>query len=349
MTVTNSNIRKFEEAKLSEEKYNLLMQYICHERNFLYSFLEYHNLSSFPLFYLDRYKGWKYSDGAEPILPSSNGFSDFLDKHVREYRFISKDNLLVELQKLFSEGHRAAVDIWLEHTDGTPYTTAILLEGMQEHGVIYYTKINVTINRTYVEMDFNHLKESLSLNENDLTKLTIIKKSEELDLLASMSPLSAFQYIFTNLYNYKLEGEQLFKNGEMVNYDLSGFDELIQYLESSMDEIVTEYGVPKHHEIRLSRHIENKLTPIQCGLQYIVDTSDLREKLSKELITEVETQISELNQKLKSLLKFASLLIQRPQSSFYEMYLNSVKSLRDYLPLYQNVHNNVVVALLNNE
>ncbi|HEF1897117.1 TPA: hypothetical protein R9Z04_002228 [Bacillus cereus] len=297
---------------------------------------------------MDRYKGWKYSESGEPILPSTDGFSDFLDEHVREYKFLTKDKLLNELKILFSKGHRAAVDIWLEHTDGTPYTTAILLEGIDDADTVYYTKINVTINRTYVEMDFNYLKDCLSLDVNEEARLTIIKHSDKLDLLEAMNPLEAFHYIFSNLYGYKFEGEDLYRNEKKIQYDLSGFDKLIAYLESSMDEIVTESGIPKHHEIRLSRHIENKLTPIQSCLHYILNTEELRIKLSKELIKEIENNIDQLNQRLKSVLKFASLLIQRPQASFYQMYLKSVKDLREYLPIYQQAHNNVIFSLASN-
>lgn len=346
MNLTNENIRIFSESKLSEEKYNLAMQYICHERNFIYTFSEYYNLKTFPLFYMDRYIGWSYSVGGEPIIPKANGFSDFLDAYVREYSFITKTNLYQELQQLFLAGYRVTADVWLEHTDGTPYTTSILLEGMDENQMIYYTKINVTINKTCVPMTFEELENNISLNDEGKIKLTIIKHSDEIVNLTEMNPLQAFKYIFKDLYKYSFIDNQLYKNQQMIPYDLSGFDQLIEYLKNSIDEIITDSGVPKHHEIRLSRHIENKLSPIQTCLKYILETKELNKQLPAELIQKTEQAMVMLSQKLKSLLKFASLLIQRPEASFYHMYVKAVQELRSFLPEYQNVHNNVLITLV---
>ncbi|MEU0602888.1 hypothetical protein ABZ484_32390 [Streptomyces sp. NPDC006393] len=339
------NIRTFTESSLPDDQYTRAIEYVCYERNFFYIYSTFHAFESFPLVHLDRFIGWRHDLGVEPLLPVSNGFADLLDAHVRDSSSTTPENLWDSLHDLFGQGHKVSVNMWVTHTDGTPYVTSVLLEGMDEAKTVYFTKVNETLNRTCSPLSFADFTEKIAPDDDGTIGLTVIKDSDVIRDLAGRAPLDAFRHLFHDLYGYGFQDGRLVKDGRPVALDLSGFDELIAHLEQAEPEVIVDGAVPKQQQFRLNKHIHNRFVPIQYYLRYVLDTPELAALVSPDLAERVREQTAEMERALGTVLKFASLLVQRPQSAIYGMYVDAIRHLRAVQPAYQQVNLDVLHSL----
>ncbi|MEU6440286.1 hypothetical protein [Streptomyces sp. NPDC047046] len=341
----STNIRSFTESSLPEDQYTKAIEYVCYERNFFYIYSTFYDFQSFPLVHLDRFIGWRHDAGVEPLLPVSNGFADLLDAQVRDSSSTAPEHLWDSLYGLFDQGHKVSVNMWVTHTDGTPYVTSVLLEGMDDDKTVYFTKVNETLNRTCSPLTFAELTEKIAPDDDGTIGLTVIKDSEVVRSLAALPPLDAFRRLFHDLYGYDFADGRLVRAGQPVALDLTGFDELIAHLEQAESEVIVDGAVPKQQQFRLNKHIHNRFVPIQYYLGYVLATPELSALVSEELADRGRERMTEMEQALNTVLKFASLLVQRPQSAIYGMYVDAIKQLRAVQPAYQQVNLDVLRAL----
>lgn len=340
-----SNIREFEASSLPPDLYERAIEYVCYERNFYYIYTGSYGLETFPLVHLDRFLGWRHALGAEPLYPLHNGLADLLDTYVRDSGSTPVPDFRTALHDLFSQGHKVSVNMWVTHTDGTPYVTSVLLEGMDESGTVYFTKVNETLNRTCSPLTFAQLMEKVAPDEDGTIGLTVIKHSDVIQRLAGLAPAAAFDYLFHDLYGYRFVDGQLTRHGTPVAADQNGFDELLAHLDSHEDDVLVDGAVPKQQQFRLNKHVRNRFAPIQFYLDYVLTTPDLAASLSDELVARTRAEMSGVDRALNDVQKFASLLVQRPESRIYRMYVDSVRALRSLLPAYQQVNMDVLAAL----
>lgn len=340
-----SNIRVFQESSLPTDQYSRAIEYVCYERNFFYIYSNFYAFISFPLLYMDRFIGWRYDSGVEPLLPVSNGFADLIDAHVRDSSTTRPDLFEGSLRSLFMHGHKVSVNMWVTHSDGTPYVTSVLLEGMDEDNIVYFTKVNETLNRTCSPLSFAELIEKVAPDEDGSIGLTIIKDSAVVRELARKAPLDAFRAVFHGLYALDVDAEGITRHGCRVRLDLSGFDELITHLEKSESDVIVDGAVPKQQQFRLNKHIHNRFVPIQYYLGYVLETPQLSTLLPDRLNERVRSVMSEMDRALEGILKFASLLVQRPASSSFRLYVEAIRNLRDVQPAYQSTNLDVLRAL----
>jgi hypothetical protein len=346
MQTTKSNIRTFEESSLPPEQYNRAINYVCYERNFFYIFSNFYQLEQFPLFHLDRFLGWTYGEGNEPLLPAYNGFGDLLDTHIRQESETNMENLWQSLHDIFSAGHRVSMNMWVKHTDGTPYVTSVLFEGMDENKTVYFTKVNETLNHTCSPMSFDELQEKLSVDDDGTIGLVIIRDADVINKLAAMNVLDAYRYLFADVYGFSFENGELRKHGEPTPYVMSGFDRLLDFLDVSMNEVITENGVPKNHQFRLNKHIHNRFQPIQYYFEYVTQHPELAPLLSDELKEQVQAAMTKMDATMKNVLKFASFLVQKPEPQIYQLYVKAIRGLYDLQPEYQQANLNILQAIM---
>jgi hypothetical protein len=344
MHVTSSNIRSFTTGTMPPDMYTRAIEYVCHERNFYYIYTTSYGLRHFPLLHLDRFASWTYSTGVEPLLARYNGLMAFLDEHVRDCVTTSMDDLHGTLHKIFGQGHKLTVNMWVTHSDGTPYVTSVLLEGMDDQGTVYFTKVNETMNLTCQPMPFDTLVEKVA-PEDGVLELFVIRHSPAIDELAAMDGAAAFRHIFADLYGYRWDGGRLFRGDEELTYSLDAFDTLAADLRTSSAEILTSDGVPKHHQFRLNKHIRNRFAPVQFFLEHVRTDPALTPLLPSALAAEVDTVRAEMDGALKDVLKFASLLVQKPVPTMLERHVRAILDLRDLLPRYQAANLGVLRAV----
>jgi hypothetical protein len=268
----------------------------------------------------------------------------FLDAHVRECVTTGMDEVQETLRKLFEQGHKLTVNMWVTHTDGTPYVTSVLLEGMDEQGTVYFTKVNETLNLTCQPMPMPEFREKVA-PEDGVLELFLIRHSPLVTELAAMDGVTAFRHIFTDLYGYRWHGDRLHLGDDEVTYDTDAFDALVENLRSSESEILTADGVPKHHQFRLNKHIRNRFMPIQFYLRHIVADPGLAALLRPALRTEIDAALADMDVAMQDVLKFASLLVQRPQPAMLQRHAQALLRLRDLQERYRAVNLDVLRSI----
>lgn len=338
-----SNIRNFETFELSDEEQKEAIGYVCHERVIYYLFKKQYGINYFPIFYLDRYLGWIYSDGSEPLLPACNGLEEFLQNYVYEEECTSKERVIEEFYKIFEHGNKISIPLWMKHfSDGTPYVTAVLLEGMDINNNIYYTKHTAVDKKCCIRFSKEEFEKKLNPDENGSVHFSIIKYPRLLDKLRNMDFLEMYRYVFYNLYKYDIGKNGITKNGNEVSFDISGFDKFVDDLRKNPHKIITESGVPKHQQFRLNVHINNKIRPIQNLIKIMINDKKASELIGKYNIDQIKICSTLVDNKLNNILKFASLLVQKPDVNNYKLYINSILELKTVLSDYQRVNAEIV-------
>lgn len=339
------NVKIFKESQLDKEEYQHALGYLCIERNYYYIFTKHYDLKTFPLFYLDRFTGWGFSDGPQPLLNIHDGLAGLLDSDVRREEIFPLNNLKEVLAKLFSEGKKVLVNFWTKNKMGTPFVTSLMLEGM-ENNTVYFTKINEDNNAICHPIDFEELVNNIDIEVPGEIELTIIKKSSLIEKLSKLDPVEAFQFIFKELYKYQLEGERLYKNGKEIKIKSNGIDELVDSFSKSYSRLVENGTISKPNQFKLNKHIHNRFQPIQYYLKFILNNSDFSNKISTNLKEEIDTAYNNMDFSMNNLLKFASLFVIKPNEKSFELYLNALKQLGKVLPHYQETQLQILKELV---
>ena len=338
------NIRSFEAGAMPAETFARAVEYVCHERNLYHVFTQSYRLRHFPLLHLDRFASWEFSAGVEPLLARYNQLEPFLDRHVRQRIVTDLDHIFDVLAELFAQGHKTTVNMWVTYPDGSSFVTSALLEGMDERGVVYYTKINETTNVTCRPVTRDKFLSLLD-PEDGQVELFVLRHSATVAEIAAMTGADALRRIFSDLYGYRWQDGDLYLGARKVRLDLDAFDTLAADLRGSAERILTPDGVPKQQQFRLHKHIRNRFMPIQFSLAHVRADETLAAALTPELAARIDAAVITMDKALGDVLKFASLLVQKPVPAMLDAHIAAILRLRDVLPAYQMVNLDVLRCL----
>jgi hypothetical protein len=339
-TPSNHNLL---ESELNQTEFQKALSYVCYERIFYYISKEYYQFDRFPLLFLDRFIGWRYSPGPEPVLPVYNGFEEMLARRVKQEKNIPRKDFSRELRQIFADGHMVSLYIWATHTDSTRFATAALLEGMKDAGeqaeaIVYFTRIHQTYNKLRLPMPFSELESQLYTEDDGSAPLVIIMGAAVFEEIQAMNLLDSYRYIFADLFGYRMESGSLLKDGKQVELDLSGFTEFRADLDLSLPKILGEGKVSKYHQNRMHKQIYNKIYPTQQHLSFILERPELMGFLPRGLAADIGAMKERIDSQLNEMLKFTSLFVQLPRADFFEKYLNALERFISLLPAYQGLN-----------
>ncbi|WP_259418219.1 hypothetical protein [Bacillus toyonensis] len=341
-----SYVKTFESSSLTKEEYQYALGYLCIERNYYYIFTKHYNLKTFPLFYLDRFIGWKYAGGSQPLLSVYDGLGEMLDKYVRREEMFSLENFKTVLLNLFQDEKKMLVNFWTKNKIGTPFVTSLMLEGMDEGDTVFFTKINEDNNAICSPMKYSELIENIDIEIPNEIELTIINKAPMIRELANMNPYNAFQFIFKEIYGYSIINGDLYKGNEKISLKTDGVKELINYFRGAYTELVQDGAISKPNQFKLNKHIHNRFQPIQYYLGYLLKTNELSTKMSSSLKKQIQIEIDNMEKALNTVLKFASLFVIKPTTANFDLYLNALNRLQNIIPSYQNVQLDIIKELV---
>ena len=129
-----SDIRELSDYEQSES-----LPFVCYYRSMFHYFQRINKFNFFKVLFIDRYLGFQYSDGNEPLLPYNyNGF----DKLKANYG-VDIESTVEELSGIlterFSNGYMAYAMLKTVHKDGSFYNTNTLIEDIKGD-IVYITK-----------------------------------------------------------------------------------------------------------------------------------------------------------------------------------------------------------------
>lgn len=324
-------IKGFESKELNEVEKGESLKYVCYERSLYHYFKRNNDISNFDWLFCDRIFGFSYADGNEPIVPVRNGLNKLV-KSIQVTMITNKDELLPLMLERFSGGYLAHAMLSITRPDGSTYTTSTLFEGIIGD-TVYYTKTSETSFNTCLEMNISELKSRFPVDEEGRITINFIKAPKELIINLRRTNLSLYHYIMKDLYGFSYQ-QLIDESKSMLDYN--GLDKLLSHFRINKKTIICE-SVSKKNQLRMHKHIANKIEPMLVGWNSIVKNEECGEIIGLWLKEEILKSSNLIKGKLKDLLKWSSMVFSRPQDRFMDSYINELSNLIDEFKRYQNL------------
>lgn len=322
-----SDIRELSDYEQSES-----LPFVCYDRSMFHYFQRINKFNFFKVLFIDRYLGFQYSDGNEPLLPYNyNGF----DKLKANYG-VDIESTVEELSGIlterFSNGYMAYAMLKTVHKDGSFYNTNTLIEDIKGD-IVYITKTNETMRKVYTPITINELLDRFPLTEEGKVSLSFIKADQFFEKHQNLKIENVLKNILIGEYQYEIKHGNLYRDKKVMVPNCNAFQKLIGYFENEEPQIL-ENGINKKNQLRMYKHIANKINPILNCWEMIIEFDD--DDIIRESITNVRND-------LKSLFKWFSLLNSKLNKAFYKNYMVSLIKLSEDYSVFQNsVHSYVL-------
>ncbi|WP_346898438.1 hypothetical protein [Clostridium sp. UBA7503] len=330
-----SMLHHFDSIQLTTEEREESAIYVCYDRS-LYHYLKRNsNMKNFNWLFADRFWGFLYSENNEPITPIQNGLSKIVDL-ITETLCVETEKLRGIMKEKFSDGYKAYAMFTVERPDGTLYVTSTLFEGMKDD-LIYYTKTGKTCSLTCIPMEFKEFISKLPKDGEGKVTITFIRATESLIKKLKCSGVKLYKEIMKNLYGFYYD-EGLVKQKYNPNLKINniGLYELLNYFESYKKELVLN-EISKRNQLRMHRHIANKIEPMLFAWNSILADTECSSIVGKEHSQAILNQSTIIRERLKSLLKWASMVFSRPNINFMNSYINELSALIKDFEIYQKL------------
>lgn len=327
-----------QQYSLPQEQLARAQYYICYERHLFHRYCILRDSPTFSLFFMDRCYDWQFEKtGSEPLFSRYNGFMELICRESWVENRFAPQGLADEIRRALSAGSQMALPVSVVHTDGTTYVTEFLIEAIDHHDTVYFTKTNSTQNNLRRPMPFSELAGHLALTDDGLVPATEIRPSGTIERILGLASLEAFRSIFAE-YGLRWYDDRLCRYVTPVVVGVNGLNLLIGAWEQRVETIVAAGIVEKNDQFRLNKHIQNRFQPVQHYLRCIVEDERISAALGNGLASAVRQEWHRLDIALTDILKFSSLLVQQPSQQTFDLYLKYLRRLRDAIPDYQQAN-----------
>ena len=318
--------------ELSDFEQSESLPYVCYDRSMFHYFQRINKFELFKTLFMDRYLGFQYSDGNEPLLPyNDNGFDQIKVNYGVDIE-CTIEELPSHLSERISNGYMAYAMLKTLHKDGSFYNTNTLIENIQGD-TVYITKTNETMRKVYIPISMNDFIDRFPISDDGKISISFIKANLFFEKYHELKIENVLEEVLKGEYGYKVKDGNLYRDKGIVYPDGDAFRKLIEYFENEELKIF-ENGIDKKNQLRMYKHIANKIDPILNCWEMIIESN--HDDMIQESITNIRND-------LKSIFKWFSLLNSRLNKAFYKNYINSlIKLSEDYSVFQQSVHSYVV-------
>lgn len=311
--------------------------YPCYERTLYHIFKRNMKLKKFNWLMADRFFEFDYTEENEPILATHNGLKEIQDK-LEETLVIKPSELETTLAEFLNQSYYAHSMLETIRPDSSKYFTSNLIESIDQ-STVFITKTNETMKETKVPISVPELLEKFPVSDSGEITLSFIKVPTEFVQTIEESN-QPFSHIMNEQYGYTVEKNTIFISGEKVICDDQSLWTLYDYFLSEKEAILSG-EMSKKTQLRMYKHLANKIEPITTAWQEIAEYYEPN--------AEILNTINKINQDLETLLKWFSLLYNRPRTHFFEKYLLQYQQLVSDYKEFQNQAYQLTIKLLMEE
>jgi hypothetical protein len=327
-----------EDYALPAEQLARAQFYTCTERHTFHRYCILRDSPAFPLFFMDRCYDWQFeSTGDVPIISRYNGLMELVCRESWVAGNFTLGQLAGVIRRVLGTGSHIALPIRLEYDNGAPWITEYLIEAIDEDDTVYCTKASSEHNSFRRPMSFTELSERVVLSADGLVAATEIGPSATIERILDLGSVAAFRAVFSE-YGLRWEDGRLHSYVTPVVVSADGIDRLICSWEDRAEQIVAAGVIKKHEQSRLNKHLQNRFQPVQHYLLCLLDDEGISAAIGGRLAGRVRQQWDHMDTTLTGILKFASLLVQRPRMDSFDLYLKYLRQLRDMIPEYQQTN-----------
>lgn len=326
------------QTKMCEQDWEEIQPYVCYEKT-LYHFLKRtHNIEIFTVLYMDRYKGFTYHDGPEPILPYKDGISRIRSKIEKVYK-IKLSKLKDFLKLTFIGDVKGQTALLTTFPDGNIAYTSVFIEKVEEE-IIYISRSNAVMNDLYLPLS---LEEFINLVGKEENIVTISTFEKNLDSVFNINYSEYFKnpinYVMGNLLGYSCKSNKLWLNNEEIFPNTVGLEKFTESFVENKERFV-KGGIPKVWQLRMNKNISNKLVPVlNAWERIIIDDSD-------NDYHRLQDSINVLKKNIDDLYKWFSVCYAKVNIHFLNSYEESLKELvRNFKNFQRQAHSEIITNL----
>lgn len=326
--------KDFKSIVLSEKERDESNIFVCYERTQYHFFKRNHGVEKFIWLFADRVYGFNYSDGNEPIFPKYNGLIKLLDA-IQETFHIDSVELKSMMREKFEENYKAHAMLRTYRADGSFYNTSNLFEGFVDD-TVYYTKTNETMFETCLPLSFKEFVQRFPKNNEGKMEINFIKAPDIFFMDLKKTGIELFREIMKNKYGYYVDNDNVYDaNNELVNKTTEGLELLIDYF-SNTEEILAGGELSKKVQLRMYKHITNKIQPITECWKSIVRDKECLEYLDTTIREKILSTIEAIESDLKNLTKWSSVVNIKTEEKYLLSYIKYLKILADDFSEFQD-------------
>lgn len=316
----------YSSVTLSEEEKIESNYYVCYERTQYHYFKRNNGVDKFAWLFADRIFGFEYSGGNEPILPLENGFYKMINSIQEHYNIYPNELKKIMIDK-FKKGYVAFSLLRVTRPDGSTFNTSTLYEGMNEN-TVYYTQTSWIDLETCLPIQFEVLLEHIPLDSSGKIDIWFINVPDDLFLNLKKSGTNLFNEIMINKYGYSIKKDEIIGVDEKVlTIRNEGLVKLVELL-STPNKLIQDGKISKRNQLRMHKHISNKMCPTLFAWKDIVLNSECKEVISEELETALNSQIIKCESILEELFKWTSIVNSRVDEKYLCRYLDVLRKLQ---------------------
>lgn len=318
---------------LNREEWKQVQKYVCYEKTIYHFLKRINNVSVFDILFLDRYLGFDYHPRkVEPLLPYT---SNFLNQIQQEFQveFDIPIRQVRSFVKMFNKKNiYGQVELLTKFPNGVSMYTSVLIENFYNNTVFFTrtTSVESTISTPMPIADFI---DSLMLNENNVhfyiwdCNSPIIKKLKNNSKKKIVSSIA-------KKYGYIYDGEGININEHKFYPNIESLY-LLKFEVYRNRNIYLSKSVPPDKQLRLHKHIANKILPILDSWEVYTENDEIISNIKKNITLD-----------LNNMYKWSSLLYSQSLEEYFEKYIQEFDCLiKDYNYFQKYVHDLFIEAI----
>lgn len=319
---------QMQETELTQAEVEDSEPLVCYERSLYHYLRRNKGISSFYWLYADRHNHLQHVPMQNEALQFHyDGLTSLLDR-IEDERWIPRAFFVETLREMLEQGYQARAMLWTPRPDGSTYRTSSLIEGADKAG-FFLTKTNEVMRRTRVHSPFDEVVGRCSFTPEGETLVGFLRMDYELEEgLRSREGMRLFSYIVKNLYGYTVEDGSLHRNSGPARYDRSACRDLLHSVEEEREKLL-EIRSDKALQLRLNKHIGNKLVPLWRAWYKITADPSIALLIPPGAIDELETNRLLCADRLRRLQKWFTVMVGRQNRSSTSSYINALEALTE--------------------
>lgn len=309
--------------------------YVCYERTQYHYFKRNNGVNNFSWLFADRIFGFKYSEGNEPLLPLVNGFQRMINS-LQEHYSINPNDLKALLEDKFSNGYQAFSLLTVCRPDGSSFNTSTLYEGISGN-TVFYTQTGWLDLVTCLPIQMEELLNRIPLNSKGQIDIWFLKAPVELIQRLKKTGVSLLNEILINCYGYHLENNELIgPEKSVLSVQTEGLAMLVSFL-SNPDNLFREGKITKRNQLRMHKHISNKMRPTLFAWKGIIECSECRSTIGELEANSFSAQIAQCEHIIDELFKWTSVVNATLNYKHYARYLEELNRLQAEYNIFQDI------------
>ena len=302
---------KKEEVYLEDSEWKVVQSFVCYEKTLYHFFKRILKIEFFELLFFDRYIGFQYTEGMEPLIPLENSLLTRIRNQFQTDFNVEIDKV-EDFLKIFQKAEFCGqVQLLTVFPDGNSIYTSALIEDLKDN-TVYFTRTTAVEKRVRTPMPLNTFVESLLYVDGKTTISIFNSNSEYLQYLKNLSDKNLMLEV-GKYFGYTAKNDNLYLYGKLITPNKDALEHLKKDILNKKGMYI-DSGIPKKDQFRLHKHISNKIIPAIMAWEH-----------EEKLPASIKSSLINVREDLNNLYKWFSLFYIKHNEEIFEKYIQQLE------------------------